>query len=98
MFDCTMSCICTNIPTKKVWTIWNAWKHLNVLTNLDFVQIILPRLLYDDISIAIFLKNKLESKSIYMSSYVHPNIMIKTLQELCQTPIYKSAKISIRPN
>jgi hypothetical protein len=24
--------------------------------------------------------------------------MIKALQELCQTPLYKSAKISIRPN
>jgi hypothetical protein len=33
-----------------------------------------------------------------MSSYVHPNIVIKTLYELCQTPLYKSAKFSIRPN
>jgi hypothetical protein len=33
-----------------------------------------------------------------MSSYVRPNIIIKFLQELCQTPLYKSVKISIRPN
>jgi hypothetical protein len=44
------------------------------------------------------LKRKLEYKSIYMSSYVPPNIMIKALQELWQIPLYKSAKISIRPN
>jgi uncharacterized protein YdhG (YjbR/CyaY superfamily) len=33
-----------------------------------------------------------------MSGYVHPNIVIKALQELCQTLLYKSAKFSIRPN
>jgi hypothetical protein len=71
---------------------------VNFPTNLDLVQIILPWLLYDDSSIAIFLKKKLEYKSIYMLSYVHPNIMIKVLHELCQTPLYKSAKLSIKPN
>jgi hypothetical protein len=33
-----------------------------------------------------------------MLGYVRPNIVIKYLQELCQTPSYKSAKNSIRPN
>jgi uncharacterized protein YdhG (YjbR/CyaY superfamily) len=33
-----------------------------------------------------------------MSSYVRPNIVIKALQELYQTLLYKSAKFSIRPN
>ncbi len=33
-----------------------------------------------------------------MSSYVGPNIFIKVLQKLCQTPLYKSVKISIRPS
>jgi hypothetical protein len=33
-----------------------------------------------------------------MSGYVRPNIVIKALQELCQTLLYKSAKFSIRPN
>ncbi len=31
-----------------------------------------------------------------MFNYVHLNIMIKNLQELCQIPLYKSAQISIR--
>ncbi len=55
---------------------------VNVPKKLDLVQIILPQLSYDDSTIAIFLKRKLEYKSIYMSSYVPPNIMIKALQEL----------------
>ncbi len=33
-----------------------------------------------------------------MSGYVRPNIVIKALQELYQTLLYKSAKFSIRPN
>ncbi len=61
---------------------------VNVPTSLDLVQIILPLLLYDDSSIVAFLKRKLKYKSIYMSGYVCLNIVIKTLQELCRTPIY----------
>ncbi len=33
-----------------------------------------------------------------MLGYVSSNIVIKALQELCQTPSYKSVKFSIRPN
>jgi len=43
---------------------------------------------YDDNSIVMFLKRKLEYKSIKMSSFVCPNIVIKALQELCQIPLY----------
>jgi hypothetical protein len=71
---------------------------VNVLTNVNLVQTILCQLLYDNSSIAIFLKRKLDYKSIYMLGYVHSNIMIKALQELCQTPLYESVKIAIRPN
>jgi hypothetical protein len=48
-------------------------------------------------SIVVFFKRKLEYKSIYMSSYVHPNIVIKVLQIFCQTPLYKSGKKLVRP-
>jgi hypothetical protein len=51
--------------------------------------------LYDDNSIVVFLKRKLEYKSIYMLGYVHHNIVIKVLQEFCQTPLYKSGIFSI---
>jgi hypothetical protein len=52
---------------------------VNVPTNLNLMQNILPKMPYDDSSIAIFLKRKLEYKSIYMLGYIHPNIVIKTL-------------------
>jgi len=71
---------------------------VNVPTNLNLVQTILCQWLYDDSSIAIFFKGKLGYKSIYKFGYVCSNIMMKALQELCQTPLYKSAKTSIRPN
>ncbi len=74
-----MSSICTNIPTKKVGQYGMHGSIVNVPKKLDLVQIILPQLSYDDSTIAIFLKRKLEYKSIYMSSYVRPNIVIKAL-------------------
>jgi len=39
---------------------------VNVPTNLNLVQTILPQMLYDDSSIAMLLKRKLDYKSIYM--------------------------------
>jgi hypothetical protein len=33
-----------------------------------------------------------------MIGYVHFNIVMKTLQQLCETPLYISAKVSIKPN
>ncbi len=69
---------------------------VNVLTNLNLVQTILFQLPCDDCSIAILLKAKSQYKSIYMLAYVHLNMMMKTLQELCQTPLYKIVKFSIR--
>jgi hypothetical protein len=33
-----------------------------------------------------------------MSGYVCPNMVMKALEELCQIPLYKIAKISIRWN
>jgi hypothetical protein len=71
---------------------------VNVPTNLNLVQVILPRMLYDDNSISIFLLKKLDYKSIYMLGYVCSNIVIKVLHKLCQTPSYKCVRISIRPN
>jgi hypothetical protein len=52
---------------------------VNVPTNFNLLQNILPRMPYDDSSIAIFFKRKLKYKSIYMLGYIHPNIVMKTL-------------------
>ncbi len=42
----------------------------------------------------LFIKYKYKYKTIYMLGYVHPNITMKTLHELCQTPPFKDAKVS----
>jgi len=51
---------------------------------------------YDDLSIVMLLKRKLESK--YMIGYVHPNILIKVVLQLCQTPLNISAIFFIKSN
>jgi hypothetical protein len=38
----------------------------------------------------------MEYKSPYLSSYVQPEVIMKTLLNLCNTPIYKEAKVSIK--
>jgi hypothetical protein len=37
-------------------------------------------------------------KLIYMSNYICPNIVMKTLQECYQIPLYIDADVSIKPN
>jgi hypothetical protein len=69
---------------------------VNVPTNLDLVQNILPRLPHDSSTIIVYLKRKLEYKSIYMSRFVHPNVVMKALYTLCNTPLYKDIKVSTK--
>jgi hypothetical protein len=68
---------------------------VNVPTNLNIIQFVLPRMPYDDSSIFVFLKRKLEYKSTYMSSYVHPNIMMKALWKYYETFLYTTTNVSI---
>lgn len=65
-------------------------------TNLDLVQFVLLWMPYDDSTIVIFLKRILKYKSIYMSGYVCPNIVMKVLQEICKTLLYVDTNVSIR--
>jgi len=71
---------------------------VNVPTNSNIMKNILPRMPYDDILIVIYFKRKLEYKLIYMSSYICPNIVMKSLQECYQTLLYIDANVSIKPN
>jgi hypothetical protein len=71
---------------------------VNVLTNCNLMQNIVPIMPYDYSSIAKFFKRKLEYKSIYMLGYMCPNIVMKTLQKLCETPLYIDANVSIKSN
>jgi hypothetical protein len=69
---------------------------VNVPANLDLIQNVLPRLPHDSSIIVVYLKRKLEYKSIYMSGFVRPNIVMKALFDLCKTPLYENANISIK--
>ncbi len=44
-----------------------------------------------------FWKWELEYKSIYMSSYVCPYIVIKKIEEIYKTILHKVANVSIKP-
>lgn len=33
-----------------------------------------------------------------MLGCIHPKLVIKTLKQICQTPLYINAKVSIKPN
>jgi hypothetical protein len=50
---------------------------VNVPRNFNLIQNILSRMPYDDSSIVVFLKRKLEYKLMYMSSYICFNIVMK---------------------
>jgi hypothetical protein len=70
---------------------------INVPTNLDKIQTILPRPTTCESTIATCIKRKLEFKSPYLSSYVRPKFVMKALHDLCNTPFYKEAwKLSLR--
>jgi hypothetical protein len=60
---------------------------VNVPKKNNLMQNILPKISCDDYSIVVFLKRKLENQSMYMSSYICPNIVMKELQELCENII-----------
>jgi hypothetical protein len=70
---------------------------INVPTNIDQTQSLLPRLPEDGTTIGILLKRRLEYRSPYMSRNIRPNIIMIALKDLIKTPLYKEYNIVIRP-
>jgi hypothetical protein len=70
---------------------------INVPTNVNRTQFILPRMLNDEITIAFIWKRILEYKSLYLSGNIQPNQVMVALRDLVKIPLYINAKISIRP-
>jgi hypothetical protein len=68
---------------------------INVHANVDQTQLILPCLPHDGVIICVFLKRHLDYKSPYMSKNVHPNMVMVTLQDLIETPLYKDLNVNI---
>ncbi len=61
---------------------------------MDQTQSILPHLSHDDATMCVF-KQHFEYKSFYMLENVCPNMVMVTLQNLIETPLYKNLNITI---
>jgi len=68
---------------------------INVPSDLDKVQTALPRSLLDPMTIAIMIKRKMEYTNAYLSGNVRPRCVMIALNDLCNTPLYKSEGICI---
>ncbi len=66
-----------------------------MLANVDPIQSILPCLPHDGTIIGVFLKGHLEDISPYMSTNVHPNMVMVALWNLIETPLYKDLNVTI---
>jgi hypothetical protein len=68
---------------------------INVFANVGQIQLILPCLSHDGVTIRVFVKRHLEYKSPYMSRNVHPNMVMVVLQDLIETSLYKDLNVTI---
>ena len=70
---------------------------INVPTDIDQTQSLLPRLPKDESTIGILLKRRLEYKSPYIFGNIRPNMTMIALKDLINTPLYKECNVSICP-
>ena len=68
---------------------------VNVLSNVDKTQRVLPHFLQDEASIVVGIKQKIEYKHCYMSGLVRPLLTMKAMEVLVQTSLYKQENILI---
>jgi hypothetical protein len=68
---------------------------INVLTNVDKTQSILPCLPHDGVAINVFFKQCFEYKSPYMLENVCPNMVMVILRDLIETPLCKDLNVII---
>ncbi len=68
---------------------------INVPTNINQMQLVLPRLPYDEATIGVFLKGRLGYKSPYMFGNVCLNLVMLALKDLISTPLYSNLNVTI---
>jgi hypothetical protein len=68
---------------------------INVSPNVNFTQSILPCLSQDEATIGLLLKGWMEYKLPNLTSNVCPNLIMTTLHDFLNTPLYKDSNISI---
>ncbi len=80
--------IAPHLAFAHIFQLWRCGQYgmhgsiMNVPSNLKLIQNVLPWMPYDDSSISNFSKGKLEYKFIYISSYVCPNMVMKTFKKI----------------
>jgi len=60
---------------------------INVPSNLDIIQLALPRSVSDTMTIAVMIKRKMEYKHAFLSGNVRPKHLMIALKDLCNTPL-----------
>jgi len=78
MFNCTLSCVCTYFQLQKYGQYGMHGSIIDVPTNLRLIQNVMPQMPYDDSSISIFSKGKLEYKFIYIYIYIYTVMFAQT--------------------
>ena len=68
---------------------------INVPTNIDKIQSILPRLSENVTIIGDVIKRQLQYKCPFMSGNVRPNMIMLTLKDLLSTPLFKELDVKI---
>ncbi len=68
---------------------------INVPTNINQTQLMLPCLPYDEATIGVFLKWRLEYKSFYMFKNLRRNLVMLALKDLISTPLYSNVNVTI---
>ncbi len=69
--------------------------NIDVSPNVNFTQSILPHLSQDEATIGLLLKGWMEYKLPNLTGNVCPNLIMTTLHDFLNTPLYKDSNISI---
>jgi hypothetical protein len=70
---------------------------INVPSNINFTQSILPCLPHDETKIGLSLKRRMEYKSPYLTSNVHLNLIMLALHDVLNTLLYENSRTTIHP-
>jgi hypothetical protein len=70
---------------------------INLPTNINQMQLMLPCLPYDAAIIGVFFKRRLAYKSFYMFGNPCPNLVMLALKDLISTPLYSNLNVTMNP-
>jgi hypothetical protein len=92
-----------NLTFVQIWQLQGYGQYnikgsiINVPSNINSTQSILPCLLHHEATIGLSLKRQMEYKSPYLIGNVHLNLIMLALHDLLNTPLYENSRITIYP-